>query len=494
MWTAYLLLFVSSACVMTIELVAGRVVAPYIGVSLYTWTGIIGACLTGMSFGHLTGGWLADRGDPRRWLPRVFFAAALLTSVLFAARPAIGGLAEAMGANKVPPLVGIFALSTLFFGLPCFFLSAVSPLVYKMSLRSEKQVGMTLGRLAASGIAGSIAGTYATGFWLIPAFGTRSILVGITLVLAALGSYCMVASPVRRTITVAVMALVPLLVVSAVPAKAAPCQVESAYYCIRVVKSEGDKATGPVKKLRLDYLTHSGIRVNDPDHLWYEYEQVVGWILKARGGADPDTLFLGGGGYVLPHWVEREFPRSAVDVIEVDPAVTRVAKEEFVPTMKRVHTFNLDARLALNEMARENRKYDVVFGDVFNDLSVPYHLTTVEFAKQVRSRLNYDGMYIVNVVDQVGDGPLVRAMTSTLKEAFPFVYVLPGTDPGSIRGPHILVASLDPIPWSEWDQHYAKPKWDVSRLEIPPSPVILTDDYVPTDNLLLPVFLERWEH
>lgn len=484
-WGVYSLLFVSSMCLMTIELVAGRVVAPYVGVSLYTWTGIIGACLTGMSFGHLAGGWLADRGDPRRWLPRMFFAAALLTSLLFLARPAIGAMADALSANHVPPLAGIFILSTLFFGLPSFCLAAVSPMVYKLALRGDSRVGSTVGRLAASGVAGSIAGTYATGFWLIPAFGTRSILMGITLALAALGSYCLVASPVRRTVTAAVLLTLPWLVGPAVPVDAAaPCDVESAYYCIKVVVSERNERTGPVKKLRLDYLTHSGVRLKDPTHLWYEYEQVVAWILNVRG------LFLGGGGYILPHWVEREFSRATVDVIEVDPAVTQVARAEFVPEMRRVNSYHMDARVALRQLPPKQR-YDVVFGDVFSDLSVPYHLTTVEFARLVKARLSESGLYIVNVVDKSSDGPLVGAMTATLKQVFPHVYLLPGSEDKTGRGPQVIVASETPIPWEQWEKDLVPP-FDVSRLEVSHTSLILTDDYVPTDHLLLPVFSDRW--
>ncbi|MDB4897526.1 MAG: putative rane protein [Firmicutes bacterium] len=492
MGSIYLLLFLASGCLMTIELVAGRVVAPYVGVSLYTWTGIIGACLTGMSFGHLAGGWLADRGDARRWLPRMFIAAAVLTSALFLARPVIGTMAEALSARQVPALVGIFLLSTLFFGLPCFFLAAISPLLYKAALQSRQRVGSTVGRLAASGIAGSIAGTYATGFWLIPAYGTRSILLGITLLLVALGAYSLVASPVRRAITAAILIALPLAASAALPMRAAAqCDVESAYYCIRTVVTAGTTESGPVKRLRLDYLTHAGYAVNDPDALWYPYEQVVAWIMKASAEPDVRTLFLGGGGYMLPHWVEKNFPWATIDVVEVDPAVTQVAMREFVPTAKRIHSKNGDARLAMTQL-RPGRKYDVVFADVFSDLAVPYHLTTVEFAQLVKSRLAQPGLYIVNVIDNRDGGPLVGAMTATLKKVFPYVDVLPGNGGGIVRGPHILVASANPLPWAEWDQHPERPSFITGRMKVPDGGMVLTDDYVPTDNLLLPIFSDRW--
>lgn len=488
----YLLLFLSSACLMTVELVAGRIIAPFLGVSLYTWTGIIGACLTGMSFGHLGGGWLADRGDPRRWLPAMFLAAAALTGLLVVARPALGELTDTMRTIGVPPLVGIFAVSTLFFGVPCLFLAAVSPLVYKLALQNQVRVGGTVGRLAASGVAGSILGTYATGFWLVPAFGTRAILVGITTVLAAMGSYTLVASPVRRAVVTSVV--VAVLAGAGWPAAVkagSPCTVESAYYCIRVQTSD-DKEYGPVKKLRLDFLTHSGYRINKPDDLWYEYEQVVGWILQARNQRRFQMLFLGGGGYILPHWVEREFARASVDVVEVDPEVTRVALKEFAPGAERIRSINQDAREALRDLPPD-KAYNVIFGDVFSDLSVPYHLTTLEFAQLVRSRLTEDGLYLVNVVDQVPDGPLVSAMAATLKQVFPHVDVLPGVPDGTARGPLVIAASGKPLPWDEWDQHTARPLFVNGRISPAGRPLILTDDYVPTDALLLPVFHERWQ-
>ncbi len=70
LWQPDLIVFVSSGCIMILELVAGRIVAPYVGVSLYTWTGIIGVVLAGISLGNYLGGWLADRRPwTRCWPP-----------------------------------------------------------------------------------------------------------------------------------------------------------------------------------------------------------------------------------------------------------------------------------------------------------------------------------------------------------------------------------------------------------------------------------------
>lgn len=487
-----MLLFVSSGCIMTLELVAGRLVAPFIGVSLYTWTGIIGACLTGMSFGSLFGGWLADRGEPKRWLSRLFLTGAALVAALLMFQPLIRSTARAVINLDLSPLIGIFGLSMFLFGVPCFFMAAISPLVYKLALPDRSRVGRTVGRLSASGIAGSIVGTYATGFWLIPSFGTQAIVMGVTAVMGLLGAYTLTWSTSRRTITAAVLVAAPWLLTATVPALAKNvCQEESAYYCIRVVTEERE-GQGPVKLIRLDYLVHSGIRLEKPDKLWYEYEQVAAWILNNRNQPDVRTLFLGGGGYILPHWVEKHFPEAQVDVVEIDPVVTQVALREMVPDAKRIRTYNQDARMQLMQLPPE-QKYDVIFGDVFNDLSVPYHLTTKEFAQLVRQRLNENGLYVLNVVDEKPNGRFLGAMTRTMEEVFPYVYALPGGANKEGRGPQLVVGAFEEIPWMTWEQHPSTPKFDVLPMEVKGDYPVLTDSYVPTDQLLLPVFADRWK-
>lgn len=491
-WKGYLLLFLSSGCTMTIELVAGRLVAPYIGVSLYTWTGIIGACLSGMGIGSLVGGWLADRGEPRRWLSRMFlFASGFVALLLF--QPLIATVTHSAFFQRMPPLFGVFSLSLLLFGLPCFFMAAISPLVYKIALQDSSRFGTTIGNLAASGIAGSILGTYATGFWLIPTFGIKAILTGVTALMALMSAFSLNWTASRRTVAATVLFLIPWLLVPRVPAMAQSiCDTESAYYCIRVETKDKKDGKGLLKVLHLDYLIHSGIRVEKPDQLWYEYEEVAAWVLQARRQYNPKTLFLGGGGYILPHWVEKNLPEASVDVVEIDPAVTRTALAEFVPDSERIVTHNLDARVALMQFP-DNRSFDIIFGDVFNDLSVPYHLTTAEFARLVKSRLSPAGLYMLNVVDDRQERPLVGSLTATLQTVFPHVYVLPGADAETGRGPHLIVAAQESLPWDRWAEHWSRPSFDARPIKLTREYPVMTDDYAPTDQLLLPVFADRWK-
>ena len=76
-----LIVFVSSTCIMVLELVAGRIIAPYVGVSLYTWTSVIGVVLAGMSLGNYLGGGLADRWASPRLLGILVFCWAACSAV-----------------------------------------------------------------------------------------------------------------------------------------------------------------------------------------------------------------------------------------------------------------------------------------------------------------------------------------------------------------------------------------------------------------------------
>lgn len=184
MWPFYLLAFLSSAGIMTLELAAGRLVAPYLGVNLYTWTSVIGVILLGMSLGAFAGGWMADRWNPRRLLSEVLVIAGLATAGILAVLPVVVN-------NAVPrhlaPMLGILIPILLIFTLPAFCLALVSPIIFKVVIADLTRLGGTVGRLSAAGILGSIAGTFATGFWLVPNFGTRSIVLGVAAVMVLLG-------------------------------------------------------------------------------------------------------------------------------------------------------------------------------------------------------------------------------------------------------------------------------------------------------------------
>src|SRR5579859_4894270 len=193
---AYLVVFVSSCCTLILELVAGRILAPFIGVSLYTWTSIIGVVLAGISLGNYLGGRIADRWPERRTLgilllagglaslailPLINIATAIPTGELIDQGNRLGGVLPVDRASLL--ILRIVVITALIFFPPSFILGMVSPVVIKLTLRDLAHSGGLVGKVYALSTLGSILGTFATGFVLVQLLGTRMIVLGVGIVL-----------------------------------------------------------------------------------------------------------------------------------------------------------------------------------------------------------------------------------------------------------------------------------------------------------------------
>jgi MFS family permease len=188
LWQPNLIVFVSSACIMILELVAGRIIAPYVGVSLYTWTSVIGVVLAGISLGNYLGGRLADRWASLRLLGGIFLLGGL-SSLGILAVDVMDKLTtlDRLTASNLSLVIEIVGLTVVLFFVPCAILGTISPVVAKLAVRDLAKTGRTVGKIYAAGSVGSIVGTFATGFVLISWFGTHAIVWGVALVLLGLG-------------------------------------------------------------------------------------------------------------------------------------------------------------------------------------------------------------------------------------------------------------------------------------------------------------------
>jgi spermidine synthase len=203
----------------------------------------------------------------------------------------------------------------------------------------------------------------------------------------------------------------------------------------------------------------------------------------------------------MPRYLEHTYPQSRLEVIEIDPAVTEVALDMFgLRPDTGVISYNEDARMKIPRLPYG--KYDLVVGDAFNDLSVPYHLTTKEFNEDVADLLNEDGIYVANVVDERQAGRFLRSFASTLKETFDYVYVIRGDSNWDSPTRHTYVIAGSNRPFTANDLNGAANRAGrVSETELMPGTefalwlkedpgVILRDDYVPVDNMLAPLYLD----
>ena len=559
-WLAYVIVFVASTCSLVIELVAGRIMAPYIGVSLYTWTSIIGIVLAGISLGNYLGGVVADRRASRGVLGLLFIAGGLSSAGILAM------VVIVTGASLDWPLIPrIVAYITLIFFLPSLILGMVSPVVIKLALQDLKKTGNTVGSIYAVSTVGSIFGTFLTGFWLISWLGTRTIVWMVAIILLAMGAVigefwrpfgraaalggtlllCGVALwlndsgayrwlAAERVPDLAILAapaavLLPIVIVvgclfyarAAVAAGnlavvalvllwigwnagtyRAPCQVESNYFCIRT--TETTVSGQQVRALVLDHLVHSYVALDDPKVLGYGYERIYAELTQyyLSNHNELDTLFIGGGGYTFPKYIEASYPHASIDVLEIDPAVTQAARDYLNLTPDtRIRSFNEDARSFLMSW-KDPKQYDIVYGDAFNDLSVPYHLTTVEFDRMVAARLKPGGLYMVNVIDKYKDGEFVKAFANSLKEVFPHVYLMAQGQAwrwGSAFT-FILLASDQPFDPERFQKTGVPdgapltsvlPDEELEQYRRSGRALTLTDDFCPVDQLIAPLFVER---
>jgi len=544
---AYLVVFVSSCCTLILELVAGRILAPFIGVSLYTWTSIIGVVLAGISLGNYLGGRIADRWPERRTLgvllvagglaslailPLINIATAIPTGELVDPNNRLGGI---LPLDRATLLISrIVLITTLIFFPPSLVLGMVSPVVIKLTLRDLAQTGGLVGKVYALSTLGSILGTFATGFVLVQVLGTRMIVLGVGIVLLLMAAVFGDLIRVRRA--AAPLVAILLLVVVLVPARnvrayncadvecvqraahdgwdqasESGCLHETAYYCIRVADDPSTSDHGTVKELILDHLVHSYNSLDDPNYLQYGYIRVYAEIADMLAQRSPNrslrVLYIGGGGYTLARHIEATYPNARQEIMEIDPGVTQTVYEELGvnPTTTNITTYNVDGRLMANQLVQENAgQYDLIIGDAFNDLSIPYHLTTREFDQELKRLLKPGGLYLALVIDKMVGGKFIPAYTDTVLQVWPAVQVLADGDTWSSTAPSTYVVAAGDVAVAPNELARARGQGANNSIATRIMPgdqmhqwlddahaPVLTDDYAPVDNLIAPIFAER---
>jgi len=497
---AGLLAFLSAGSVLVLEIAAGRLLAPYVGVSLTTYTGIIGVILAGIAIGAWVGGRAADVYGPVPLLGPTFILGGLgaMASVPIVDAVGAAGLGEGIGA--------IVLLSAIGFAVPATTLSAIAPMVVRATIVDVATSGSLVGRLSAAGTLGAITGTFLTGFYLLGTFPTRTIILatGALLVLVGLGLVWWARQ--RGDVAAAddgpgpgitlVAVLIGLVVVGgAFVLTPNPCERESAYYCIRVVEG-GSRSSG--RTLMLDQLRHAYVDLDDPNYLEFSY---INWFdlavqpVAERTDGVFSGLHLGGGGFTFPRHLAAAYPESHHTILELDPIVYRTAVEELgLEPSPSLDVVLGDARPSVERLHDDS--FDIVMGDAFGSLSVPWHLTTDEFLGDIDRVLKPDGRYVMNLID----GPelsFVRAEAKTLASRFEHVAVMarPGAFDGVDGGPGgggnvVIIASHEPIDTAALAaaaESSANRVRIVAGDELPGfigDATFLSDDYAPVDQLI----------
>lgn len=471
----------TSAAVLVLEILAGRLLAPYVGVSLETYTGIIGTILLGIAGGAWAGGVMADRVDPRRLIPPLLMIGGALALVTIPTVRVIGAAVAGRGTWS------ILVLAAFGFLPAATVLSAMPPAVVKLQLRDLTATGGTVGRLSAWSTGGAIFGTFFTGFFLVAAASVTTLIVSVGVALLVSGAALLLLFCGRsgwRTESGRAFGIVGIAAVGLVGTATieSPCDTQTAYYCLSV-RTAVDRPSGRV--LVLDDLRHSYVDLDDPTHLefWYVRRLVDAIEIEPRN----DVVFLGGGALTMPRYMRATSPTTQQVVFEIDPGLIDIVEAEvgYEPSPS-IDVRIGDARLGVAGLTTDSA--DAVIGDAFGSRSVPFHLATEEFVQDVRRVLRPSGIYAVNVIDSAGQ-KFLAAEAATFARVFDHVLVMLGPQAASGgSGNSIIVASDEAIDATMVERRRSDAGdggavvADLARF-LDGAPII-TDDFAPVDQLI----------
>ncbi|MCP9449731.1 MAG: fused MFS/spermidine synthase [Nitrospira sp.] len=473
----YVTVTLTGAAVMVLELLGTRIIGPFYGVSLYVWASLIAVTLIALALGYFIGGYAADRFPAMR-LSHVLLVAALGTAVI----PLLTGptlrLTDSLGLRG-----GAFTSALLLFTFPLTALAMVGPYVIKRATRDLAGVGTIAGSVYAVSTVGSVMGTLLLGFYLLPLFGTKTIIIAVSLLLAALSAVMSWQERARAA------ALVPTAIAvfaafglgsstgfaasgKAVEGFTVLSEAESLYGWVRVV----DDDRYGIRLMLSDASVISAVE-KKLDRSVLGYQQILGLLPIFRQNAKRALLIGLGGGHVA-----RDLKSQGLDTdtIEIDPAVADAAQRffHFQPTGRFLVG---DARYEIKNL---DRRYDLIIHDCFTGGTEPIHLLTQEMLGDLRELLAEEGVLALNYVGfRTGDGAeAVAAVYRTLKSLFPHVRTFT-TEAGDFTD-FVFLASKTPI---DLDRHRDDPRvyWLIGHEHriSDTDGFILTDDYNPLERL-----------
>lgn len=474
--------FACGATVMIFELVGSRVLGPYLGTSTFVWTTLIGVVMGSLSLGYYWGGRMADKKATLSRLSCLVLAAAISIFVTFLIMDTLlFSLTESLD-NVIATLL---LTSIILFAPASILLGMISPYAAKLKLSNLKSSGATIGNLYALSTMGSIVGTFLAGFYLIPKFGTGKLLILIALSLAILSLFVYFnrLTYMKMSAVLVLGAFLPFSnITAALYAGNNLVDIDTEYSRVWVFDSEDWETKREVKNLKIDQKNSSSMFL-ESDELVYGYTKFYDLAAHFKPNFKK-SLLLGGAAYSYPKHYLQKYPQAKLDVVEIDPRLTKIAKEHFkLEETENLRIFHEDARVFLN---KTKEKYDVIFGDAFgSQYSIPFHLTTKEAIQKNYDALNDDGIVVANIISSIEGrkGEFLRAEYITYKSVFPQVFLFPvqKKDDGDALQNIVLVAlkSEEKPTLKSDDLELQKYLTHIWRKKIKADIPVLTDDYAP---------------
>ncbi len=417
----YLTEFFAGMSVMAVELGASRLLAPYFSSSQIVWTIIIGTIMIAMALGNIYGGRSADKNpDPDRLYKRIFIAAIWIALIPVVGKYIILGISALLifTVSNNFLIIAAFCACMVIFVFPLFLLGTVTPSLAKYSVDSLEDSGRTVGTLGASNTIGSIIGTFLPTFVTIPAVGTSItflIFSGILIVLSAVYFISKRSGMKKTAASVLIFILCCTLGYSdsfAFWQNDLTYEGESIYNYLQV--SENDRnvilSTNVLFGVQSVYMKEDRLT-----GMYYDYAMAAPLMVKDKAPEDMDVLILGMGTGTYATQCRKYLGNMNVEGVEIDSKITKLAREYFhLPDDVNVTTY--DGRAFLNAI---DKKYDVIMVDAYQDITIPFQMSSKEFFTIVKEHLNENGVMVVNMnMRGQGEGTINQYLSDTISSVF----------------------------------------------------------------------------
>ncbi len=396
-WYLYMTEFFAGMSVMAVELGASRLLAPYFSSSQIVWTIIIGTIMIAMALGNIYGGRSADKNpDPDKLYGRILIAAVWIAAVPFIGKLAIAGIAGLLVVtiNTNFLIWAAFITCMVVFVYPLFLLGTVTPSLVKYTVDSLDDSGRTVGTLGAANTIGSIIGTFVPTFISIPAVGTAVTFLIFAGIMLVIGLVYFISSK-RGAAKTAIASVLFIVCCFASPSmgfafweKGLTYEGESVYNYLQVKDDDENTylSTNVLFGVQSVY-----VKSGELSDMYYDYAMAAPLMTDSPDTADILVLGMGTGTYAKQ--CLRYFSGAKAEGVEIDEKITDLAHKYFeLPEDIKVTTYDGRAFLAACD-----KKYDVIMVDAYQDITIPFQMSSVEFFTLVKDHLNENGVMVVNM-------------------------------------------------------------------------------------------------
>ena len=453
----YLTEFFAGMAIMAVELGASRLLAPYFSSSQIVWTIIIATIMIAMAAGNVYGGRSADKRPD----PDILYRRLLIAAVWIAAIPVLGKYVILLisGALIITVsnhllVIAAFAACMIIFVFPCFLLGTVTPSLVKYTVDSLAESGTTVGMLGAFNTIGSIIGTFLPTFVTIPAVGTAVTFLIFSGVLIVLALIYFISCRRKKVACIVCTVLYCLCAITGNSSHFAfwesdlVYEGESIYNYLQV--KENDRQV--ILSTNVLFGVQSVLQKQDRlTGMYYDYAMAAPVMAAAnrmeagKSGTPMSVLVLGMGSGTYDHQCRTYFNNLSIEGVEIDEKITGLAHQYFdLPADAKVTTYDGRAYLAAVDT-----KYDVILVDAYQDITIPFQMSSSEFFTMVRDHLNEHGVMVVNMNMRTdAEDGINTWLSDTIASVYPCVQTV--DVPGNTN--RILFASMQRLDSSSYQK------------------------------------------